>query len=241
MEWLHHFDVSTCERARNQHRLLLVNNFGVHITEQFLQYCQTKNIILHSFPPHVTRLFRLLDGKLFQDYRKFHGEAVSRQTEQEDHYFDKGDFLYSINELQQQTFVRRKIKTELVERGIWPLNAELVVERLQSKPDSTDEPIDEALVGDEHNLPSTSNTKRRLPPPKEKPDFGEYVKRLKRDRDILSDMYEKANPDLRRRLQKAFEASIYKADLSDLHKNRVEQLTEATNAEGQASDTAIQN
>lgn len=38
MEWLHHFDMSTCNRARNQYRLLLVNNFGIHITEQFLQF-----------------------------------------------------------------------------------------------------------------------------------------------------------------------------------------------------------
>lgn len=232
--------MSTCDRARNQHRLLLVNNFGVHITEQFLQYCHAKNIILYSFPPHFTRLFRLLDDKLFRDYRTFHEEAVSRQTEQGEHYFDKSDFLYSINELRQQTFVRRRIKTELEERGIWPLNAETVVERLQSKPESTDEPMDETLAGDEPNLPSAASAKRRLPPPpKEKPDFGEYAKRLKRDLGILSDMYEEASPDLRRHLQKAFEASIYKADLSDLHKNRVEQLTAATNGDVQASDTTI--
>lgn len=99
--------------------------------------------------------------------------------------------------------------------------------------------MDETLAGDEPNLPSTSSAKRRPPPPKEKPDFGQYVKRLKRNLGILSDMYEDANPDLRRHLQMAFEASIYKADLSDLHKTRVEQLTWATNGEVQASDTTI--
>jgi hypothetical protein len=36
MEWLHRFDMSTCDRPRNQHRHLLVNNFGIHIAEQFL-------------------------------------------------------------------------------------------------------------------------------------------------------------------------------------------------------------
>lgn len=100
--------------------------------------------------------------------------------------------------------------------------------------------MDETLAGDEPNLPSTSSAKRRPPPPpKEKPDFGQYVKRLKRNLGILSEMYEEANPGLRRHLQKAFEASIYKADLSDLHKTRVEQLTGATNGEVQASGTAI--
>ena len=101
---------------------------------------------------------------------------MSRQTEQGDHYFHKSDFLYSINELRQQMFVRRKIKPELEERGIWPLNAEIVVERLQSKPESTDERMDETLAGDERSLPSTSSAKRRRrrrrrqpPPPKEIP------------------------------------------------------------------------
>jgi hypothetical protein len=56
-------------------------------------------------------------------------------------------------------FVRRKIKTELEERGIWPLNDEIVVKWLQSKPESTDELMDETLTGDEPNLPSTSSAK----------------------------------------------------------------------------------
>lgn len=31
MEWLRHFDMLTCDCARNQHRLLLVNSFGIRI------------------------------------------------------------------------------------------------------------------------------------------------------------------------------------------------------------------
>lgn len=52
-------------------------------------------------------------------------------------------------------------------------------------------------------------------------------------------MYEDASPELRRHIQKAFDTSIYKAELSDLHNFRVEQLTEATNGEVEASDTTI--
>ena len=148
--------MSTCDRARKQHRLLLVNKFGVHITEQFLENCDSKK----RYPILLPASFHTsVDGKLFRDYRKFHGEAVSRQTAQGDHYFDKSDFLYSINELRQQMFVRRKIKTELEARGIWPMNDEIVVKWLQSKPESTDEPMDETVAGDEPNLPSTSSAK----------------------------------------------------------------------------------
>ncbi|KAF3403344.1 hypothetical protein DPV78_003497 [Talaromyces pinophilus] len=136
IERLHHFDMSTCD-------LLAI-----------LPREKKHNPVLFPASFHTS-----VDGKLFRDYRKFHGEAVSRQTAQGDHYFDKSDFLYSINELRQQMFVRRKIKTELEERGIWPLNDEIVVKWLQSKPESTDELMDETLTGDEPNLPSTSSAK----------------------------------------------------------------------------------
>lgn len=50
-------------------------------------------------------------------------------------------------------------------------------------------------------------------------------------------MYDDAGLELRRHLQKPIETSIYEANLSDLNKTRVKQLTEVANSEVPASDT----
>jgi hypothetical protein len=78
-KWVQKFKFQTQNRTRKGYRLL-IDNHGSHLTHEFIEYCDSKKIILYYFPSHTTHLLQPLDGIPFQQYKHFHGKVVNQQA-----------------------------------------------------------------------------------------------------------------------------------------------------------------
>lgn len=70
-EWLQLFHLKTRSRTqKGQKRVLLFDGHGSHLTFEFLEFCERKDILPVCFPPHTTHLVQPLDGKPFLVYKQ---------------------------------------------------------------------------------------------------------------------------------------------------------------------------
>ncbi|OJD24736.1 hypothetical protein ACJ73_03903 [Blastomyces percursus] len=53
-DWIKRFDTMSKKRQMGSHRLLLLDNHGSHLTEEFLQYCYLHKIIIFGFSSHTS-------------------------------------------------------------------------------------------------------------------------------------------------------------------------------------------
>ena len=77
--WLAHFGRFTSRRKTGAYRLLLLDGYGSHCTKQFIDYCDRYNPF--CFPPHTTHLLQPLDVVVFQPYKHYHTEELSKRHE----------------------------------------------------------------------------------------------------------------------------------------------------------------
>jgi hypothetical protein len=76
LDWIQHFDNYSCQYQRGTWRLLLFDGFGSHLTKQFVEYCDSRNIIPFSLPSHTSHLLQLLDVTVFQLFKHWHKRMV---------------------------------------------------------------------------------------------------------------------------------------------------------------------
>lgn len=66
LAWLKQvFNRETASKARLSYRLLILDGHGSHITREFLEYCDSKKILIAIYPPHLTHTLQPLDVCLF--------------------------------------------------------------------------------------------------------------------------------------------------------------------------------
>ena len=72
MQWLIRcFESETCDKAAGEYRLLICDGHDNHITDEWIAYCMTNNIILTIFPPHSSHLTQSLDVEIFDSLKKY--------------------------------------------------------------------------------------------------------------------------------------------------------------------------
>ena len=63
--WIQYFDRQSAARQMGAHRLLLLDGYGSHLTKEFAEYCEEKNIHLLAIPPHISHFLQPLNIILF--------------------------------------------------------------------------------------------------------------------------------------------------------------------------------
>ena len=67
LTWLQQvFKRFTAAKARRKYRLLLVNGYRSHLTEEFLEYYHRHKILLGIYPPHSTHTLQPLNVVMFK-------------------------------------------------------------------------------------------------------------------------------------------------------------------------------
>jgi hypothetical protein len=74
------FDRYTKEKCRQSYRLLILDGYGSHVTESFIEYCHQNRILLAIFPPHSTHTLQPLDVVLFKPLSTAYSSELARQT-----------------------------------------------------------------------------------------------------------------------------------------------------------------
>ncbi|KND85843.1 hypothetical protein TOPH_09284, partial [Tolypocladium ophioglossoides CBS 100239] len=101
--------------------------FGSHYTYPFIEYCERRNIIPFSLPPHLIYLLQPLDVVVFQPLKHYHAKAVDLVVR--DGYLDitKMEFLGFIQNIRKQAFRQSTILSAFRKTGIVPFNPEVVL------------------------------------------------------------------------------------------------------------------
>ena len=110
IEWMKHFEKSTCARQKGVHRLLIFDGFGSHGTHELIEFCDKHAIVLFSLPPHTSHNLQPLDVGVFQAYKKNYRTVVEKACREGCTDFNKLEFLHAINGVRDTTFNPRTIK-----------------------------------------------------------------------------------------------------------------------------------
>ena len=133
VEWLHKFHNETKDRTKKgEKRILIFDGHTAHHTVEFLQLCETYEILPFCFRPHTTHLCQPLDGKPFLTY-KTHFRSMNNLIAQWSGVpGDKANFLYDIVAVREKTFTSRIIRNSFKERGIFPPDGSSIIEAIQN-------------------------------------------------------------------------------------------------------------
>ena len=142
LAWLEQvFNRFTKEKARRSWRLLIIDGHGSHLTMRFIDYCDKHRILLAVFPPHSTQTLQPLDVVLFSPLAHFYSDFVTQ------HLHDsralegvpKANFFMLFWRAWQHTMLEVRILSSFEATGIWPQNADAVLNRWHNDSDDGDE------------------------------------------------------------------------------------------------------
>ena len=129
LHWLkQHFHLHAKSVGRK--RLLILDGHGSHHTIEFIQFCEEYDIIPFSMPPHLTHILQPLDVAVFQPLKHYHAKELDYIVRDGVSNITKLEFLAIIQQIRKEAFKRTTILSAFKKTGIWPLNPQLVLEKL---------------------------------------------------------------------------------------------------------------
>jgi hypothetical protein len=139
IDWLYHFQQHTYIRACGGPRLLLFDGHGSHLTWELLDLCERWDIIPFIFPAHTTHIIQPLDGSPFRALKDAFRAKNNSIAQWGGDPSDIGIFFREITGIRQQAFTSRTIRKAFADRGIFPFNPSLVINRLDAARSPTPE------------------------------------------------------------------------------------------------------
>ena len=140
LAWLEQvFDRYTKPKARLRYRLLIVDGHGSHLTQEFIEYCHQKRIILAVLPPHSTQTLQPLDVVCFKPLSSNYSCELDNhlQASQGLSPLSKGDFFALFWPAWVSTFTENLISKAFTATGISPVNPDVILDRFRHiSPDS---------------------------------------------------------------------------------------------------------
>ena len=142
LAWLEQvFDRYTKQKARRDYRLLIVDGHGSHVTTDFIDYCDGNRILLAIFPPHSTHSLQPLDVVLFAPLSKYYSQELDRylQLSQGLTRVTKADFFTNFWPAWGSTMTPELILKSFSATGVWPMDADAVLQRFNNSTSEQDE------------------------------------------------------------------------------------------------------
>jgi len=160
-EWIQHFDKCCAVRQQGVHRLLLLNGHGSHLTIEFAEYCEQRNIHLFAIPAHTSHFLQPLNIVLFQPFKHHHRQAVEMAVRTGCINFNIIEFLHALHGMRMATFKQLSITSGWEKTGLIPYNPELVLTKLRRQTAVTHLPTPPPLP-QPRQPPCTPDTPRSL-------------------------------------------------------------------------------
>ncbi|OWT42482.1 DDE superfamily endonuclease domain-containing protein [Pochonia chlamydosporia 170] len=147
LEWIRHFDKHTASTAKGVKRLLILDGHGSHHTKEFIEYCDSHNIIPFGLPSHLTHILQPLDVCVFQPLKHYHAKALDLAVRDGCTNVTKLEFLATINDVRKRAFRRSTIFSAFQKTGIYPFNPHVVLQVLESRQPHTPTPEPQIPIG----------------------------------------------------------------------------------------------
>jgi hypothetical protein len=130
LEWLKHFDRSPAKRSVSLYRLLILDGHESHHSVDFERYCQDHKIITLCMPPHASHLLQPLDVGCFSVLKNAYGREIEHLIRCSITHISKTEFFPAFYAAFQATFTESNIQGAFRGAGIYPLDPETVVSKL---------------------------------------------------------------------------------------------------------------
>ena len=76
LEYLQHYINNSDSGPEADWKLMLMDNYGSHLTPEFILLANANHICLYPFIPHLTHCMQPLDVGIFQPYKHWHDMAI---------------------------------------------------------------------------------------------------------------------------------------------------------------------
>ena len=123
-------------------KVLLMDQHGSHMDDDFIIKATEKNIHPFPFPGHLTHVLQPLDVGVFQPYKHWHKKAVQHAMHNLDIDYNVASFLCDLGEIQGDTFKKETILGAFRKAGIWPINCDTAIAKMKiyMPPEALEEP-----------------------------------------------------------------------------------------------------
>jgi hypothetical protein len=135
LAWLEQvFDRYSKPKARLRYRLLIVDGHGSHLTQDFIEYCHQKRIILAVLPPHSTQTLQPLDVVCFKPLSSAYSSELDNHLQQSQGLspLSKADFFALFWPAWVSTFAENLVLKAFEATGIHPIETALRLGGLRS-------------------------------------------------------------------------------------------------------------
>ena len=122
LQWIRLFHQATKASKKNIYRMIVCDQFGSHLTYDFVNFCKDQQIILFFLPPHSSHLLQPLDVGVFSAYKHWYSEWVYDVTVAGYEKITKDDFLSALRQIRIKTFKPSTIKLGFKLTGLWPID-----------------------------------------------------------------------------------------------------------------------
>lgn len=134
LAWLEQvFDRYSKPKARLRYRLLVVDGHGSHLTQDFLEYCHQKRIILAVLPPHSTQTLQPLDVVCFKPLSSAYSNELDDHLQQSQGLspLSKADFFALFWPAWVSTFTKNLILKAFEATSIHPIKPDVILDRFR--------------------------------------------------------------------------------------------------------------
>lgn len=100
--------------------MLILDNHGSQHTREFLEYAESKKIIVFGLPSQLTHILQPLDVAVFSPMKYWHSNAVNKIVHNGLDQIQKTDFFGVISEIRHKGLKEGTIKKAFELSGIWP-------------------------------------------------------------------------------------------------------------------------
>jgi hypothetical protein len=131
LRWLEHFAKHTAPHDENP-KVLLLDSHVSHTNHDFIIAAAEYNIIIYTFPSHLTHILQPLDVGIFQPYKHWHKEAVLTAIRDMDIAYDLCSFTRDLTWIREQTFKESTIISAFQKAGVWPVDCNFALAKLRT-------------------------------------------------------------------------------------------------------------
>jgi len=133
MDWIRHFDLHISSRIKGKYRLLILDSYESHHSDEFKAYCQVYNIITLCMPAHALYILQPLDVGCFGLLKKAYGHQIEQLMWMSITYISKLEFLCSFKEAFFASITEKNIQGGFTGAGLVPYDPDRVISKLNMR------------------------------------------------------------------------------------------------------------
>lgn len=134
LEWLKHFDAHTRARQVGGYRLLILDGHKSHLSQEFKDYCLENRILTLCMPAHSSHILQPLDVVCFSPLKRKYSQRVRDLARRRVFHINKEGFLPAFKDAFFDVFTAENCKQAFVASGLVPMDASVVLNRLEVRP-----------------------------------------------------------------------------------------------------------